>query len=137
MLAQLLGSTQFRTGDEDLDRLLNEAVAKFHEPRADFRKESLEKLWDAWERLKTLYSSNKKASTEKLLKKAIPDPKFRDRINNEAQELTNIGNAFMIRHTETDTIPIQGESQVDYLFFRLFALIWLLLKETGRLAEVR
>ena len=123
----------FRTGDEDLDRLLNEARERFSAPDANVRRESLERLWDAWERLKTLYPGQKNASTEALLTAAIGEENFRNRVGAEARELTSIGNRFMIRHTETDKIPITTPQQVDYLFHRLFALIWILLKETGRL----
>jgi hypothetical protein len=33
-------------------------------------------------------------------------------------ELTEIGNRFMVRHTETDKIPITESAHVDYLFHR-------------------
>ena len=133
VLNDVLGSVVFRTGDEDLDRLLNEARERFSAPDANVRRESLERLWDAWERLKTLYPGQKNASTEALLTAAIGEENFRNRVGAEARELTSIGNRFMIRHTETDKIPITTPQQVDYLFHRLFALIWILLKETGRL----
>ena len=35
-------------------------------------KEALEKLWDAWERLKTLEAGDKKSSIKTLLDKAAP-----------------------------------------------------------------
>jgi hypothetical protein len=38
----------------------------------------------------------------------------------------------MIRHTETDKVPIQDSAQVDYLFQRMFSIIRLLLKASGR-----
>ena len=38
----------------------------------------------------------------------------------------------MIRHKETNKIPISGSAQADYLFQRMFALILLLLKGAGR-----
>jgi hypothetical protein len=134
VLAQLLASIQFRTGDDGLNQLLNQAIDRFQDPRPDLRKDSLEKLWDAWERLKTLYPGDKKASTENLLAVAVGDPNFRSRIETEARELTDVGNKFMIRHAETDKIPITSDRQIDYLFHRLFALMWLLLGETGRLS---
>lgn len=37
----------------------------------------------------------------------------------------------MIRHTETDKVPIRGSDHVDYLFQRMFAIIRLLLKMSG------
>jgi len=44
----------FKTGDGELDRLLETAREKFFNKSLDVRKEGLEKLWDAWERLKTV-----------------------------------------------------------------------------------
>jgi len=43
-------------------------------------------------------------------------------------ELTEIGNKFMIRHAETDKVPIVESAHVDYFFQRMFSLIRLLLK---------
>jgi hypothetical protein len=38
----------------------------------------------------------------------------------------------MIRHTELGKPPITESAQVDYLFHRMFAMIRLLLKSSGR-----
>ena len=46
----------------------------------------------------------------------------------EARELTNIGNTFMIRHSETEKVPIKESEHVDYLFHRMFALILMILR---------
>lgn len=99
----------------------------------DVRRESLEKLWDAWERLRTVEpGADKKAKAKALLERAATEPHFRSTLDREAAELTAIGNAFMIRHTETDKTPIGDSAQVDYLFHRMFSMIHLLLKATGR-----
>jgi len=63
-----------------------------------------------------------------LLVKAATEPRFRTRIETEAVELTEIGNKFMIRHAETDKVPIVESAHVDYFFQRMFSLIRLLLK---------
>jgi hypothetical protein len=99
----------------------------------DVRRESLEKLWDAWERLKTLEPGrDKRESAGRLLNKAAAEPALRARLEQEACELTEIGNKFMIRHTETDKIRITESVHIDYLFHRMFAMIRLLLKASGR-----
>jgi hypothetical protein len=117
------------SGDYDLDTLINTAVEKFQNPDLQIRKEALEKLWDAWERLKSLWdSSNKRRSIQLLLTEAIDSEPLRKRIDREARELTEIGNKFRIRHSESDRVPIEKSIYVDYLFHRLFALILLLLK---------
>lgn len=133
-LRELLQQTVFHTSDSDLDALLNSARRKFLDPDIDIRKESLEKLWDAWERLKTLEDSDKKKSIALLLERTSTEINFRARLDSEGLELTSIGNAFMIRHKETGKIPIQSNHQVDYLFHRLFSLVYLILKSTNRIS---
>jgi hypothetical protein len=133
MLHESLASTLFKTGDTVLDELLEVSRNKFLHRALDVRRESLEKLWDAWERLKTIEAGkDKKESAKVLLDKAAAEPKFRSRLEQEARELTEIGNTFMIRHTETDKVPVADSAQVDYLFHRMFSMIRLLLKRSGR-----
>ncbi|MDG6249212.1 AbiJ-NTD4 domain-containing protein, partial [Methanocalculus sp.] len=132
-LREQLQQSRFFTQDTDLDILLNTARAKFLNPNIEVRKEALEKLWDAWERLKTIEPGDKKTSIETLLKKISPEMNFYGRLNQEAKELTYIGNNFRIRHHETDKTPIESSDQVDYLFHRMFSLIYLILKTTNRL----
>jgi hypothetical protein len=50
VLREELASAQFRTGEEELDRLLEKARKKFLNPDVSTRREALEVLWDAWER---------------------------------------------------------------------------------------
>ncbi len=133
VLRELVLQAVFRTGDVELDRLLESACEKFRSPDPGQHRESLEKLWDAWERLKTLEDLDKKSGMEKLLAKAVAQAEFRERIDKESRELTEIGNRFMIRHSERDKMPIVEEQEVEYLFHRMFALIWMFLKATGRL----
>jgi hypothetical protein len=44
----------FNTGDAELDRMLPQARERIFSPDAELRRDSVEKLWDAWQRLKTL-----------------------------------------------------------------------------------
>jgi hypothetical protein len=125
--------TVFSTGDAELDALLNQAVAKYLSRDLGERKESLEKLWDAWERLKSIEEpTNKRASVEKLLRKAVPSQELREVVNTDAEALTSIGNAFMIRHSEVGRVTINRSEDIDYLFHRLFALVGLLLGASAR-----
>lgn len=129
VLDEELRRAAFDTGDSTLDGLLEAARTRFLSPDAATRREALEKLWDAWERLKTLEpGADKKASATALLDKAATEPKFRDVLKQEATSLTKIGNGFRIRHSETTQVEIQSEDQVDYLFHRLLALILLLVR---------
>ncbi len=132
-LREALASAMFRTGDGELDSMLETARVKYLDPAPEVRRESLEKLWDAWERLKTVEpGKDKRESSKALLDRAAGEPTFREALEREAEELTRIGNKFRIRHSETYQVPLKLSEQVDYLFHRMFALIRLLLRTTGR-----
>ena len=128
VLRETLVSAVFSSGDPELDRLLDTARRKFQDPDLIIRTEALEKLWDAWERLKTVLLGDKKTSVKALLDAAVVEPTLRERAEGEARELTDIGNNFMIRHSETDKVPIKESEHVDYLFHRMFALILMILR---------
>lgn len=133
VLQEALRDTPFRTGDEILDGLLESARNRFLNRSLDVRREALEKLWDAWERLKTVEpGADERGSTKALLDKTSTEPEFRVLIEGEATELTAIGNRFMIRHTEVGKVPIVSSRHVDYLFGRMFSLVLLALKSSGR-----
>lgn len=132
-LHESLDQAVFKTRDTELDKLLEASREKFLNRSLAMRRESLEKLWDAWERLKTIEAGkDKKASAKALLDKATSEPTLRQRLEDEARALTEIGNTFMIRHTETNKIPIVQSEHVDYLFHRLFSMIRLLLRTSNR-----
>lgn len=129
VLDEELRRAAFNTGDATLDGLLEAARTRFLSPGPATRREALEKLWDAWERLKTPEpGADKKASATALLDKAADEPNFRDVLEQEAVTVTKIGNSFRIRHSERSQVEIQTEDQVDYLFHRLLALILLLIR---------
>lgn len=128
-----LGQALFQTGDAALESLLETARHKFLNRSTELRREALEKLWDAWKRMKTLEpGKDKKASAAALLDKVSSEPVFRACLEHEAARLTEIGNTFMIRHTEVDKVPVVESSHIDYLFSQMFALARLLLKAMGR-----
>jgi hypothetical protein len=116
------------SGDADLDRLLRDAQAKFRDSNPVVRKEGLERLWDAFERMKTLLDSTDKArSATQLLDLTAQQPAFRALLRAESTSLTDIGNRFHIRHFETNRAPIDDPRHVDYLFHRCFAFVHLCL----------
>jgi hypothetical protein len=121
------------SGDSILDALLEDARLKFRDASPNVRLNATEKLWDAWERLKSVeVQGNKRVSVARLLDQCSPEPNFRKVLEVEAQQLTTIGNDFHIRHFETDKTPLVSSAQNDYLFHRLFALIHLLLLSRSR-----
>ena len=131
VLHENLKTTQFNTGESELDRLLGVARSKILGPDKVTRSGALEALWDAWERLKTLDSnSDKKAQITSLLDTTagLSSPKFRLMLEQEANELTAIGNNFNIRHSETTQEQLADSEHIDYLFHRLFILIQIILR---------
>lgn len=133
-IADALGWTMFQTGDEETNRLLEVARQRFLSPKPEDRQDALEKLWDAFERLKTLEpGANKRTQADALLDcVAAPGSGFRQALGREAAELTSIGNSFRIRHSETTQEALTSLDQVDYLFTRMFAFVRVILKGTGR-----
>ena len=134
VLRELLTPAVFHSGDSELDTMLEKARRKFLDSDITVRRESLEVLWDAWERLKTLNGPDKKTHFSTMLDKASgpTSPLFREGLEKEARELTRLGNVLQIRHTETNREPVSKSSHVDYLFHRLFALMTTVLKAEGR-----
>ncbi len=71
ILRESLAAAVFVTGDNELNAMLEAARKKFLAPDPNVRREALEKLWDAWERLKTILpGADKKASVTALLDQA-------------------------------------------------------------------
>ena len=139
-VAERLKRTGFRTGDQELDDLLDNAVKRILSPKPEAGQDALEKLWDAFERLKTIEApGNKRAAANMLIDKATASAGavFRSAVEEEFRALTKFGNELRIRHSEVGQEPVGDKGEKDYLFMRLFSLIWLMLKGTGRLSEVR
>lgn len=110
--------------------LLKDAVSLYKTPNPTARQDSVEKIWDALERLKTYYTTlDKKHSTEKIVNDIAGGNKgFVDLFNDEFKMLTSIGNKYRIRHHETDKIDITDAQYYDYLFNRCLSLIALAIK---------
>ncbi|ABI58650.1 AbiJ-NTD4 domain-containing protein [Nitrosomonas eutropha] len=127
ILREALAQASVSTGDVTLDQMLDDARRKYLNPDSRVRREALERLWDCWERLKSLEApSNKKQSVSMLLAKSANEPKFLSALDAEACALTDIGNSFHIRHSEVTQSQVTDSQHVDYLFHRLFALVRLL-----------
>ena len=129
ILRESLASGEFATGDAQLDRMLKEARARFLSSKLDERKIALERLWDCWERVKSIEDpNNKRLSVAKLLDRASSEAGFRASLEKEARELTEIGNTFHIRHSEVTQQPLNSEHHIDYLFHRMYSMLTLLLR---------
>ena len=130
----MVGWTLFQTGDAETDRLLESARLRVLSPKEDDRRDALEKLWDAFERWKTLEpGANKRVQADALLDRvASVGSGYRGMLAREAAELATIGNSFRIRHSEVTQEALTSQDQVDYLFTRMCAFVRLVLRRTGR-----
>lgn len=133
IVRDVLAELRSNSGDAELDALITEALARYRSRHEGDRVLALEKIWDAFERLKTVEipSGDKKASIAALLAH-ISDAAARDLVESEVRALTDVGNQFMIRHHETGKHPVPAEMR-DYLFARMGGLVILLLRESKRL----
>lgn len=111
-----------------LKELVDQATNLFNGKSVSDKQLAVEKLWDAFERMKTYYG-DKKASSERIVNDITNGNKnYTDLLDKEFRELTNLGNNYRIRHHETDKIDISDSNYYDYFFQRCFALINLTLK---------
>ncbi len=110
-----------------ITELLQKAKSSFNQGD---KQDAIEKLWDAFERVKTIYTDcDKKQSVTKIINMmSSKNPGYSDMLNKEFQELTNIGNKFRIRHHEMDKIEINDDSYYNYFYGRCSMLIILVLK---------
>lgn len=109
--------------EKGLKELLEEANEYY---RNGNRQIAVEKLWDAFERLKTYYSPalNKAASANKIIDDMSgSEPNYQALYETEFKALTDMGNGFRIRHHETTKIDITDNRQYDYFYRRCLALV--------------
>lgn len=116
---ELLNDIKPNTNDNELNLLIKEAVDRFYD--ISDKQIAIEKLWDAFERLKTHFSKDKKNSSSQLVK-MISENFDLILINEEFNILTKIGNNYRIRHHEIDKKELT-EQHRNYFFFRMLSLI--------------
>ncbi|MDR2941222.1 MAG: hypothetical protein LBV17_01330 [Treponema sp.] len=111
--------------EQGTKELLEEAIYLFKRPNPSNKSAAVEKIWDAFERLKTYYTSlDKKASTEQIVNDmGNYQIVFTKLFDDEFRCLTTIGNTYRIRHHETDKINIEDDHHFDYFFNRCLSLI--------------
>ena len=105
--------------------LLQEAILLHRSPYPADIRNAVEKLWDAYERLKTYYTTmNKRDSAAKIVSDISGgQADYITLFDTEFQALTKIGNNFRIRHHETDKVEITDVRHYDYFFNRCLSLI--------------
>lgn len=122
----LLFNQTINTKDKQLNDLIIESKKRFLNPND--KQIALEKIWDAFERIKTYFGNNKKKSASELISLIATNIDAKE-FENEFNALTSIGNNYRIRHHETDKKEIIDFQQIDYLFFRVLTLIDLCLSK--------
>lgn len=121
--SQIINSTFVPIQEAGLKELLQEANKYYDE--GNF-KIAVEKLWDAFERLKTYYSPtlDKKKSLNKIIRDMGSNKEpYKELFEKEFHELTVIGNNFRIRHHETTKTDIEDNKHYDYFYKRCLSLI--------------
>jgi len=105
--------------------LMQDAIVLYKTPNPAARQDSIEKIWDAFERLKTYYTNlDKRGSAQKIVEDmSNGEREFITIFNAEFEVLTDIGNQFRIRHSETSQIDITDSRHYDYFFNRCLSLI--------------
>ena len=112
----------FQIDDHEFNKLVEQAFQYYKEARIDT---ATEKIWDAFERIKTFYKQyDKKGSITKLIDIVSKNnAEYREMVEEEFTSLTKLGNDFRIRHHETNNKDICCIEHYDYLFHRCIAVL--------------
>lgn len=112
----------FQIDDHEFNKLVEQAFQYYKEARIDT---ATEKIWDAFERIKTFYKQyDKKGSITKLIDIVSKNnAEYREMVEEEFTSLTKLGNDFRIRHHETNKKDICCKEHYDYLFLRCIAVL--------------
>ncbi len=128
---ETLSRALFDSGDSETDKLLEHARRRFFDREPDAAQNAIEALWDAFERFKTHLDPDKKVGAAAILTQRAPEEAHK-MLDTEMRELTAIGNAWRIRHHEINKCSLgPGRDLRDYLFLRMFSILWLLLGRAG------
>lgn len=105
--------------------LLQDAITLYKQPYSESNKDAVEKLWQAFERLKTYYTEKGKSdSADKIVGDMAGGQDYYFKMfDTEFRTLTNIGNDIRIRHHETNRVEITDNRYYDYFFNRCLSLV--------------
>ena len=125
--------SEFQINDAEFFRLVEQSFQLYKEAKIGM---ATEKVWDAFERIKTYYQQyDKKASADRLLDVISKgDVAYKTMLLEEFSALTKLGNEFRIRHHETDKKDICCAEHYAYLFNRCLSVLKL---ATSVLSEVK
>lgn len=105
-----------------LEELIRTAEVSYNKGEYSY---AVEKIWDAFERIKTYYPTlDKKESAEKIINDiSYGNEHIKKMFDNEFKVLTDTGNSYRIRHHEINKIDISKELHYKYFYKRCLALI--------------
>lgn len=122
--SELLHNTDVSCHEAGLAELVQESVRFMNAGNYQL---AVEKIWDAFERLKSYFCSesiDKRRSIDMLLNRLGGDnAEYRNLFNNEFREITDIGNKFRIRHHEVMKIEIPDDRYRRYFYKKCYSLI--------------
>ncbi len=120
----LLSIDNINITEEGLEKLIAESKYYIKKQNYDEKKIGLEKIWDAFERLKTIKGTDKKESIKEIIANiSNADDNIAKIIESEFKTLTEIGNNYSIRHSETSQFQLTDSYMIEYLYFRMLSLI--------------
>ena len=121
---ELLYNKLPETLEEGVNKLMTQARDYFQQSGGDNKQNALEKIWDAFERMKKYHEKEKdtKKSAKKIISK-VSTELDKEVFDEEFDKLVKIGNKYMIRHHGIDQIEIKDTDTANYLFIRIYNLI--------------
>ena len=132
---ELLFDQKADTEDIELNKQIEESRERFLK---NDKQVALEKLWAAFERVKTYYLKEelKKNLSANRLVEQMSEHFEKEFIEKEFYALKDIGNGYRIRHHETDKKELTSEHR-NYFFFRMLSLIDLCLVYLNKTADTK
>ena len=135
---KIIMQDDFKIPDKEVQKFLNIAYEKFYSRNIQEKKIALEKLVDAYQRISSWECKPDKKGKDKdksinLILNKISSQKLivKDLLKVDFKEDINIANKYMIRHTEVDKKKIDDLELLEYLFYRYYIAIRLILRKYG------
>lgn len=123
---QVVDLQNIQISEVRLHKLVQEAAVYYEDGKLDI---AVQKLWGAFERLKTYFEEDKKTSVKILIEKMCDgQEEIGQVLEREFYALTKIGNEFTIRHQERGIVEIKDQRHYEYFYKRCMAIISTALK---------
>ncbi|MCK4306620.1 hypothetical protein KAW50_00165 [candidate division WOR-3 bacterium] len=135
ILDEKILNLEFKIPDDELSKLINEAMKYFYSRNPGDKKRGLEKIVDAYQRLKTLKDSDVKKGVERITKEASLLEETQTAFGGDLKDLWEVANNYAIRHFETDQIPLEDKDFIEYLFYGYYNVIRLVLRKYGMIED--